>query len=330
MGKVRFKSIPIVSHVALKCPFYFPVGMELEIESTVDQEVSKPTTICSDDSQALPEKANVVTTHGVSMVREQAATAEKEHVHTYSKKSEKQTRSVPSKSVNHNLHAQPESHDYIKSQKKPSKFSSFYEDLRSFMKEYREGRHLTLTDYSRLLFACQTGDTEQICSTILSIDSVRRQLINKLTMENDAISSGMTNRKYNTSVLIKKSHKDLKFFNWVDVVDEFKQTFPDILCQLLSLMLKRESQSLYTKLEKAVPRLGLIYGILMQGRHQELSLIQRLNSSLLFNSICDVKVSQNDCRSLYRFKMHANNKGADQAVHPLSLIGVFVFAKSKI
>ena len=139
----------------------------------------------------------------------------------------------------HSSFAQPESHDYIKSQKKPSKFSSFYEDLHSFIKEYREGRHLTLTDYSRLLFACQTGDTEQIYSTILSIDIVRRQLINKLTIENEAISSGMTNRKYNTSVLIKKSHKDLKFFKWVDVVDEFKQNFPAILCQLFLLMLKK-------------------------------------------------------------------------------------------
>ena len=86
----------------------------------------------------------------------------------------------------------------------------------------------------------------KIYSTILSMDSVQRQLINKLTFENDAISSGMTNRKYNTSVLIKKSHKDLKFFTWVDVVDKFKQNFPAILCQLLSLMLKRESQSLCT------------------------------------------------------------------------------------
>ena len=70
--------------------------MELEIDSTVDQEVSKPT----HDSQALSEKANVITTPGFSMVKGQSATAEKERsVHTYSKKSKKQTRSVTSQSV---------------------------------------------------------------------------------------------------------------------------------------------------------------------------------------------------------------------------------------
>ena len=60
------------------------------------------------------------------------------------------------------------------------------------------------------VFACQTGDNEQICSTILFIDSVLQQLINKITIENDVITSGMTKRKYDTSVLVKKSHKDLK------------------------------------------------------------------------------------------------------------------------
>ena len=75
---------------------FFPVGMELKIDSTVDQEVSKPT----DDSQALSEKAIDIKTPGVSMVGEQSATAVKERsVHMYSKKSKKQTRSVTSQSV---------------------------------------------------------------------------------------------------------------------------------------------------------------------------------------------------------------------------------------
>ena len=273
--------------------FYFPVGMELEIESPLHHEVPSSTAMCSHESEAQPEKANETITHVSSSKGRSPAAAAEQSEHKYTKSSRRKTRTFRSQSVhmNPNFHAQPESHDYIKSQNKHSKFSSFYEELRSFVKEYKEDNHLTVTDYYQLLFACQTGDTEQICSAILSIDSVRRQLINKITIENDVITSGMTNRKYDPSVLMKKSHKDLKFFSWVDVVDEFKQNFPDLMCQLLSLMLKRESQSLYTKLEQVMPRLGVIYGILMQGRNQELTLIQRLNTSLLFNSICDVKVS---------------------------------------
>ena len=191
--------------------------MELEVDCSVDQEMPTSIMTGSDDSQTLSGKANGITTE-TSMVTERSSTAATEQSeHTYTKKKEKQTRSVPSQTVHPNLYAQPESHDYIKSQNKPSKFSAFYEELRSFVKEYREGNHVTLTDCYQLLLACQTGDAEQICTVILSIDSVRRQLINKLTLENDAVTSGMTNRKYDTSVLMKKSHKDLKFFNWVDV-----------------------------------------------------------------------------------------------------------------
>lgn len=272
--------------------------MELEIGSSFGQEFLQTaetysSSIC--DTEILVEKENKQERHA----KKESDKKHSEHMYA------RPTISVKKKSrrtleQNSKLFAQPESHDYVKSENKPSKFSSFYEELRVFMKEYREGNQLAPSDRYQLLFACQSGDSEQICNSILSIGSVRKELVNKVTNENDVITSGMTNRKYDTSVLMKKTQKELKCFSWTDVVEEFKENFPDLLYQLLSLMLKTESQCLYTKLEKVLPRLGVIYGILMQGRNQELSLIQRLNSSLLFNSICDVKVRPSSIVRMHR------------------------------
>ena len=44
------------------------------------------------------------------------------------------------------------------------------------------------------------------------------------------------------------------------------------------------------KLEEHIPRLGMLYGMLMQGRNQELSLVQRVNSMVLYDNLCDQKV----------------------------------------
>lgn len=187
---------------------------------------------------------------------------------------------------------QPDSHDYIKSQSKPCKFNALYEDIRSFMKQYRNNQNeINEYDREKLASACIQGSTAEICDAVMSVENLRKQIIGTFSAEIDKKASTMTKRKYSTSILMQKSLQHLKGFNWFLVVGEFKHVFPDLMVQLISLMLKRESQILYTELEKIIPRLGAIYGILMQGRNQELSLIQRMNSLLLFDNICDQKVS---------------------------------------
>ena len=83
----------------------------------------------------------------------------------------------------------------------------------------------------------------------------------------------------------------LKKFNLFNVIDEFKTQFPDLMAQILAIMMKQENNVLYTEMEKVIPRLATIYGIMMQTRNKELSLIQRVNSLLLFDNICDRKVT---------------------------------------
>ncbi|CAG2245512.1 unnamed protein product [Mytilus edulis] len=44
------------------------------------------------------------------------------------------------------------------------------------------------------------------------------------------------------------------------------------------------------KIEAIIPRIGMVYSMLMQGRNKELSRIQRITSLFLFDNICDQKV----------------------------------------
>lgn len=90
---------------------------------------------------------------------------------------------------------------------------------------------------------------------------------------------------------MQKSFDSLKKFNLFNVIDEFKTQFPDLMAQILAIMMKQENNVLYTEMEKVIPRLATIYGIMMQTRNKELSLIQRVNSLLLFDNICDRKVT---------------------------------------
>ncbi|CAC5410860.1 unnamed protein product [Mytilus coruscus] len=43
------------------------------------------------------------------------------------------------------------------------------------------------------------------------------------------------------------------------------------------------------KIEGIIPRIGMVYSMLMQGRNKELSRIQRVTSLFLFDNICDQK-----------------------------------------
>ena len=59
---------------------------------------------------------------------------------------------------------------------------------------------------------------------------------------------------------------------------------------ILSMVLVSDKMHCYTAFEKVLPRIGLVYGILMQSRNMELSRIQRMISLLLFDNIADQKV----------------------------------------
>ena len=264
--------------------------MEIEIEMTTnepqDSSLIEQTNIISDQIIAVNDTTE--NNINVSLLNENLLSEQTDHGYMKPENAGlKKPRSQTDVKTEQPIH-----HDYLKSQKKPPKFNSFYDEIRKFINEYNiDSETISEEEGIKLLAVCVSMNVKQICETVISIESARKCLIGLLMNEFNQTASQMTCRKYNTSVLMQKSLTELKTFDWFTVVAEMKSRFPELMALMFSLILKKEDRNLYTAMEKVVPRLGTVYGILMQGRNQELSLIQRLNSSVLFDNICDVKVS---------------------------------------
>lgn len=55
-------------------------------------------------------------------------------------------------------------------------------------------------------------------------------------------------------------------------------------------MISPEKATDWKCVEEVLPKLGMVYGIIMQARNKELNLVQRILSLALTESLCDVKV----------------------------------------
>ncbi|CAC5418958.1 unnamed protein product [Mytilus coruscus] len=107
----------------------------------------------------------------------------------------------------------------------------------------------------------------------------------------NSMSNLLRNRKlFYVSELMKKNPEDLKSFKWNEIISEFMVKFPTVFSLILTMFLTPEEMENKEKIEGIIPRIGMVYSMLMQGRNKELSRIQRVTSLFLFDNICDQKV----------------------------------------
>ena len=93
------------------------------------------------------------------------------------------------------------------------------------------------------------------------------------------------------SELMQKNPSDLTSMNWSNIVEEFMKCFPQLFYLILMMLLPEKDAYSLSKIQKLIPGLGLIYGIIAQARNTELSRVQRVISMLLMDNICDQKVT---------------------------------------
>ena len=77
---------------------------------------------------------------------------------------------------------------------------------------------------------------------------------------------------------------------WINILNKFRSLFLDLFAILMFILMDKDKIGMYTQLQTVIPRIGLIYGILMQTRNQSLSRIQRTVTLLMLDNICDKKV----------------------------------------
>lgn len=161
------------------------------------------------------------------------------------------------------------------------------------MKTYSSGQQEKLEENEKevLLTSCLNDTTNKIASNILSIECIKKNIIHHLSQESRQTAQHMNRRKhFYVSQLMEKKIENLKDINWYSIVEELLTFFPELFVCLLSILLEPHKMSSYTHIQRVVPRLGMVYAILIQGRNKELSLVQRMMSLLLFDNILYQKV----------------------------------------
>ena len=147
--------------------------------------------------------------------------------------------------------------------------------------------YLTPKECLNLLVVNKTRDIKSISSQILSVAALRKQLVADISNELGKRPEHMLNKKNGfVSVLMEKDFKALETVKFEDIIMEFEEKFPELLEIILAVMLPKNE----TSIANVIPRLVMIYSIIMQTRHHELSRMQRIISMCLADNICDQSV----------------------------------------
>ena len=158
-------------------------------------------------------------------------------------------------------------------------------------------RILSAEEASDLLSCLPNGKVSAVAECVLKIPILRDAVETMLLSSLSAPNAILTNRKNGKlSELMKGSFEDLKTFNWDGIVEEIWREFPLLAKVLISFAIPSTMAKgpMFGAIQKLIPKIGTVYGILAQARHNRLSKIQKVVNILLYESICDQKVSQCD------------------------------------
>ena len=163
-------------------------------------------------------------------------------------------------------------------------------DLAKVSKE-NQSTILTADETREMLVAVKSGQDTQLAEAVLKCSCVKDAVIKNIGKEIHQSIEKLNRRKHlYVSELMQKSPSDLKTMNWSNIVQEFKNCFPELFYFILMMVLPEKDVYSLSKIQKLIPRFGLIYGIIAQARNMELSRVQRVISMLLMDNICDQKV----------------------------------------
>lgn len=101
----------------------------------------------------------------------------------------------------------------------------------------------------------------------------------------------------------RKSQKHLKSFKWINILRELKDKAPDILDFLVTIAIPSKLK----KNAQQIPPVCTAFGILMNQRSRELSLVQKINSVILGSSNATKKVISQSLFQFFKNYISRNN-----------------------
>jgi len=160
---------------------------------------------------------------------------------------------------------------------------------------------LTNSDSAKIIRASKTKVLNYLVDTVNALNCGKQAIQQKTVALNDENIDTLRKLKHSPSVMLhtdgKSVYETLVNFSWESCVTEFYNNFPTICSLIVGMMLSTEERCNETDVISIFPKLGLIYGIIVQCRIPYLSRVQRMMSATLMDSLLDVKVSatQNLC-----------------------------------
>ena len=125
----------------------------------------------------------------------------------------------------------------------------------------------------KLTTAVKTGVPSVVVDVIYSVPSLKTIFKANILQELNEKCTELC-KKNTPSILRKNQYPDMVGFDWNSILNEISQRCP--------LLLDVLATTIGSKLTpKTIPSICLCYGILMQKRNHDLSLIQRINTILL-------------------------------------------------
>lgn len=194
-------------------------------------------------------------------------------------------------------------HDYIVSKPSPVVQNIMVDKIMDFKNniDINSKTEMKEADTEILMSILKTKNKREVIKHLLTTEGFKDSILCLLMEEINLMSNRLRNRKlFYVSELMKKRPEDLKFFKWNEIICEFMVKFPTVFSLILTMFLTPQDMENKDKIEAIIPRIGMVYSMLMQGRNKELSRIQRITSLFLFDNICDQKVNKCFILLMYR------------------------------
>ncbi|CAG2251735.1 unnamed protein product [Mytilus edulis] len=165
--------------------------------------------------------------------------------------------------------------------------------LKKIIVKQQQYDNLSPVELAEIVSVLPLGSRSALIQTLLKYDSFKHLITDELMKILSNQHDILKNRKRGKlSVLNGKSFEDMINFNWSQIVEELCDEFPVLCRTILSFMLPDNltEKTKSDRITSMVPRIGFIYSLLAQSRNQELSKVQHMINTILFDNLCDQKV----------------------------------------
>ena len=174
--------------------------------------------------------------------------------------------------------------------------------IKDSISEENKNTIITSTELLKLTVALRSRYVTHFVETAMETKNTRMEIVKRLASELGKRPNNMMSKEYgDVSVLMKKDFDHMEETSMAEIVQEMASKFPELYSILLNIMIPSKNADDPVKKADIIPRMAMVYSILMQTRHHEFSRLQRVIAMCLMDNLCEQQVGiLGACLSLSR------------------------------